>query len=106
MQGILKYSENDNDILEGTVKYLQFTIGKAVFMAMDSSAPHQFSFSEGISFVAECETQDEIDYYWNKLTEGGQESMCVLVKRQIGISWQIVPSVLGELMSDPENHRE
>jgi predicted 3-demethylubiquinone-9 3-methyltransferase (glyoxalase superfamily) len=99
--GILKYSENDNDT-EGTVKHSQFTIGKAVFMAMDSSAPHQFSFSEGISFVAECETQDEIDYYWNKLTEGGQESMCGWLKDKFGISWQIVPSVLGELMSDPE----
>ena len=69
---------------------------------MDSSLPHPFSFSEGISLVVECETQEEIDYYWNKLTQGGEESMCGWLKDKFGVSWQIVPAVLGKLMSDSE----
>lgn len=48
-----------------------------------------------------CDTQEEIDYFWNKLSEGGQESMCGWLKDKFGVSWQIVPSVLGELMTDP-----
>jgi predicted 3-demethylubiquinone-9 3-methyltransferase (glyoxalase superfamily) len=50
----------------------------------------------------ECENQQEIDHYWNKLTEGGQESMCGWLKDKFGVSWQIVPKILGKLMSDPE----
>jgi predicted 3-demethylubiquinone-9 3-methyltransferase (glyoxalase superfamily) len=51
--------------------------------------------------VVECETQEEIDYYWDRLTEGGEESMCGWLKDKFGISWQIVPTILGKLMSDP-----
>ncbi len=71
-------------------------------MAMDSSMPHGFSFNEGISLVVDCDTQDEIDFHWNKLTEGGQESMCGWLKDKYGVSWQIVPSVIGKLMTDKE----
>lgn len=99
--GILKYSENDGDV-EGTIKHAQFNLNKNVFMAMDSSAKHGFTFNEAISLVVNCENQKEIDYYWSNLTEGGQESMCGWLKDQYGVSWQIVPSVLGKLMSDPE----
>jgi predicted 3-demethylubiquinone-9 3-methyltransferase (glyoxalase superfamily) len=99
--GILRYSENDEDI-EGTVKHAMYKLNNYVFMAMDSSYPHKFSFSEGISFVVECNSQEEIDYYWEKLTEGGSESMCGWLKDKYGLSWQIIPSVLGELMADAE----
>ena len=99
--GINKYGANDNDVA-GTIKHARFKLGQHVFMAMDSSMPHPFSFTEGISFVVECETQEEIDYYWDKLTEGGQESMCGWLKDKFGVSWQIVPAILGKLMSDPE----
>lgn len=61
-----------------------------------------FKFNEAVSFVVNCETQDEIDYFWHKLTEGGEESQCGWLKDKYGVSWQIVPSVLEELMSDPE----
>jgi len=87
---------------EGLVKHAQFTIDGKVFMAMDSTAVHKFSFNEGISFVVDCETQEEIDYFWNKLTEGGKESMCGWLEDRYGISWQIVPTILGKLMSDPQ----
>lgn len=99
--GILKYGADDNDV-EGTIKHAQFKLGQQVFMAMDSSMPHPFSFNEGISFVVDCKTQEEIDYYWRKLTEGGRENRCGWLKDKYGVSWQIVPAILGKLMSDPE----
>lgn len=61
-----------------------------------------FTFNESVSFVIECETQEEIDYYWNTLTEGGKESMCGWLKDKYGVSWQVVPSMLGSLMNNPE----
>ncbi len=100
INGILKYAKGEKDV-EGNVKHAQFNLGKHVFMAMDSSLPHQASFNETISFVVECETQKEIDYYWSKLTEDGSEGQCGWLKDRFGVSWQIVPKVLGELMSDP-----
>lgn len=60
-----------------------------------------FTFNESISFVVECDTQEEIDTYWKKLTDGGEESMCGWLKDKYGVSWQIVPAILGQMMSDP-----
>ncbi len=62
----------------------------------------QFKFNEAVSLFVSCETQEEIDFYWAKLTEGGQESMCGWLKDKFGLSWQIVPSILGKLVLDPE----
>ncbi len=62
----------------------------------------EYKFTEGISFVVTCKDQEEIDYYWDKLTQGGEESKCGWLKDKYGVSWQIVPSILGQLMSDPE----
>ena len=61
-----------------------------------------FKFNEATSFVVDCETQEEIDFYWDKLVAGGSESQCGWLKDKFGVSWQIVPTVLGKLMSDPE----
>ena len=69
------------------------------FMAMDGTGPHKFGFNESISFIVNCKTQEEVDYFWEKLTEGGQEVQCGWLKDKFGISWQIVPSVLGRLLS-------
>jgi predicted 3-demethylubiquinone-9 3-methyltransferase (glyoxalase superfamily) len=98
--GILKYGKDDEDV-EGTVKHAQFTLDGTVFMAMDSSMSHDFSFNEAISFVVNCNTQQEIDYYWSKLSEGGSEEQCGWLKDQFGVSWQVVPAILGELMNTP-----
>jgi predicted 3-demethylubiquinone-9 3-methyltransferase (glyoxalase superfamily) len=98
--GIVKYTKDDNDI-EGTVKHAEFTLGRHAFMAMYSSLMHQFSFNEAISFVVDCEIQEEIDYYWDKLTDGGEEIQCGWLKDRFGVSWQIVPAILFKLMSDP-----
>jgi len=98
--GILRYSAQDHD-QEGLIKHAQFRLGGNVFMAMDSTLDHKFTFGEGISLVVECKDQQEIDHYWNALTRDGQESMCGWLKDPYGVSWQIVPSVIGELMSEP-----
>ncbi len=98
--GILKYSAGENDV-EGTVKHAQFVLANQVFMAMDSSGPHNFIFSEAISLFVNCPTQKEIDYFWEKLTaNGGQESRCGWLKDQFGVSWQIIPPILGEMHND------
>ncbi len=100
--GILKYGKNEGANREGTIKHAQFAMNGQKFMAMDSVPPHNFAFSEGISFTIYCENQEEIDYYWNRLTEGGAESMCGWLKDRFGVSWQVIPTVLGKIMSDPK----
>jgi predicted 3-demethylubiquinone-9 3-methyltransferase (glyoxalase superfamily) len=101
VDGILRYTRDDIDV-EGFVKHAQFRLGKNVFMAMDSSLPHPFSFNEAISFVIECENQKEIDYYWENLSAHPEAEQCGWLKDQFGISWQIIPSVLSKLMLDPQ----
>jgi len=69
---------------------------------MGLNAGPQFQFNEAVSFVVDCETQEEIDYYWEKLTaNGGSEGQCGWLKDQFGVSWQIVPTILPKLLSDP-----
>jgi predicted 3-demethylubiquinone-9 3-methyltransferase (glyoxalase superfamily) len=70
-------------------------------MVMDSNMDHAFSFSEGVSLTIHCQTQEEIDYYWNRLTDGGEESMCGWLKDRFGVSWQVIPVVLDSIMRDP-----
>jgi len=100
IQGISRYEEGEGDVV-GYIKHAQFNLGDYVMMAMDSSAEHNASFNESISFVVECNTQKEIDYYWNKLTAGGEESMCGWLKDKYGVSWQVTPAVLPKLLADP-----
>lgn len=96
---VYKYTDEDQDT-EGMVKHAQFKLRNQLFTAMDSSLSHEFSFDEGISMVVECKDQEEIDHYWNKLTKGGEESMCGWLKDKYGVSWQIIPAVLEQYMSD------
>jgi predicted 3-demethylubiquinone-9 3-methyltransferase (glyoxalase superfamily) len=70
------------------------------FMALNGGP--QFKFTEAISLFVDCETQEEVDYYWEKLTAGGQESQCGWLKDKYGLSWQIVPSILGKLIGDKD----
>jgi predicted 3-demethylubiquinone-9 3-methyltransferase (glyoxalase superfamily) len=60
----------------------------------------QFKFTEAVSFMVDCKTQEEVDYYWEKLSAGGQQQPCGWLKDRFGLSWQVVPSALGEMMSD------
>jgi predicted 3-demethylubiquinone-9 3-methyltransferase (glyoxalase superfamily) len=86
----------------GTLEFGQFNIGDEKFVTMDGAGDHKFQFNEGLSFVVECDTQEEIDNYWNTLTQGGSESQCGWLKDKYGVSWQIIPSILSKLMSDVE----
>ena len=95
------YTENEAQET-GTVKFCNFNLFNQNFSAMDGQGNHEFVFNEAVSIVVTCETQQEIDTYWEGLTKDGQESMCGWCKDKYGVSWQIVPSVLGELMSNPD----
>lgn len=99
-QSIQHYPEGDANA--GKVLFSEFTLNNYRLIAMDGPGEHTYSFDEGVSFVIECDTQEEIDFYWNAFTKEGQESMCGWCKDQFGVSWQVVPIILGKLMSDPE----
>ncbi len=87
----------------GSLKFSLFTLNNSVFSAMDGFGNHEFTFNEGFTFVIECDTQQEIDTYWEQLiANGGQESQCGWLKDAYGVSWQIIPSILKDLMSDSE----
>jgi predicted 3-demethylubiquinone-9 3-methyltransferase (glyoxalase superfamily) len=85
---------------KGTVMVATFQLEGQDFIALNGG-PH-FKFTEAISLVVNCETQDEVDAFWDKLSEGGEKGQCGWLKDKYGLSWQIVPTVLGELMSGPD----
>src|SRR4051794_25254495 len=99
---IFRYGANQEPDKEGTVMFADFSLDGEWFAAMDSGREHNFTFNEAISFVVNCENQEEVDYYWNKLTKGGQESVCGWLKDKFGLSWQVVPKVLSKFLSDPD----
>lgn len=102
LDGILRYGANESPDVEGKIKHAQFAMNDQKFMIMENAGAHNFGFTEGVSLTVHCETQEEIDHYWNGLTEsGGEESMCGWLKDKFGVSWQIVPNVLNKIMSDP-----
>ena len=89
---------------EGSAMFAEAQLAGQWFAAMDSANPgHHFSFSEAVSFCVECADQAEVDYFWSALVEGGgQESQCGWLKDRYGFSWQVVPTRMIELMSDPD----
>ena len=102
VDGVLRYGKGQSPDQEGKVQHAQMKLDNQTIMLMESAAPHNFTFSEGVSLTIHCEDQDEIDYYWNRLTESGEESMCGWLKDKFGVSWQIIPVVLSKIMSDPK----
>ncbi len=84
----------------GSVMTVDFELDGQPFMALNGGP--DFTFSEAISFVIDCADQDEVDYYWSKLAEGGEEGPCGWLKDPYGLSWQVVPAALGELAGDPD----
>jgi predicted 3-demethylubiquinone-9 3-methyltransferase (glyoxalase superfamily) len=98
---IARYEPGDNDV-EGHIKYGEFFLDGSRMAVMESSMEHPFVFNEGLSLVVECDTQEEIDFYWLNLTEDGMEGRCGWCRDAYGVWWQIVPSILVPLMSDPE----
>jgi predicted 3-demethylubiquinone-9 3-methyltransferase (glyoxalase superfamily) len=82
------------------VMTVEFELDGQKFVALNGGT--DFSFSEAISFVVPCETQEEVDTYWNALSEGGEEGPCGWLKDRFGLSWQITPTVLLRLIADPD----
>lgn len=89
---------------EGSVMTVDFTLNGMNFLALNGGP--QFKFDEAISIVITCETQEEIDHYWERLTDGGEEGPCGWLKDRFGVSWQIVPRVLQEYQTDPDPARQ
>ena len=85
---------------EGTVMTVSFELDGQKFVALNGGP--DFTFNEAISFQVSCKNQDEVDSYWGKLSEGGEEGPCGWLKDKYGVSWQIVPTALPELLGDPD----
>jgi predicted 3-demethylubiquinone-9 3-methyltransferase (glyoxalase superfamily) len=98
---IERYGSAQDD-RKGAVMHASFQLEGQEFMASDSGFDHAFTFTPAISFVVDCRDQAEVNYFWEKLTEGGAESQCGWLEDRFGVSWQIVPAILIELMSDPD----
>ncbi len=102
---LFRYSVGQEPDKEGTVAYGPFALAGQDFAAMDSARAHDFSFNEAISFVVNCEDQGELDYFWDALSAVPESEQCGWLKDRYGVSWQIVPTVLYELMSDPDREK-
>jgi predicted 3-demethylubiquinone-9 3-methyltransferase (glyoxalase superfamily) len=100
IEGILRFGADEAPDVEGKVKHAQFMIEGQTFMIMESAHDHNFEFSEAISLMVYCDTQDEIDDYWEKLKEGGDPNaqQCGWLKDRYGVSWQVAPRLLGEMI--------
>lgn len=98
IKNLTSYSEGA-PMPKGSVMVVAFELDGREFLALNGGPMYQFT--EAISFVVNCDTQDEIDYYWSKLAEGGKDLQCGWLKDKYGLSWQIVPTSIGRIMSDP-----
>ena len=88
----------------GSVLTIEFEVEGQKFVALNGGP--QFKFNESVSFVVNCETQEEVDYYWEKLTrDGGQESACGWPKDKFGLSWQVTPTVLVDMLHDKDSEK-
>ena len=90
---------------EGSVMTVEFELNGQVFTALNGGPV--FKFNEAVSFEISCASQEEVDHYWNRLSEGGdpEAQQCGWLKDKFGVSWQVVPTALGELMSDPDREK-
>lgn len=98
MGGIFRYEKGQEPDREGTVMYADFMLEDTWFAAMDSAHEHKFDFNEAISFLVNCADQDEIDYYWQKLSAVPEAEQCGWIKDKYGLSWQITPAEMGEML--------
>ncbi|WP_292468201.1 VOC family protein [Methanolobus sp.] len=102
---ILRYSAGEGPDRKGTIKHVAFTLESMEFAAMDSARVHNFVFNEAISFIVYCNNQEEIDYYWGKLSSVPEAEQCGWLKDQFGVSWQIVPTVMNEIMQTEDSDK-
>ncbi len=93
-----RYGKGEEPEKEGTVRYASLTLEGQEFGIMDSAREHKFNFNEAISFIVDCDTQEEIDYYWDKLSAVPESEQCGWLKDKYGLSWQVSPTDMGEMM--------
>lgn len=101
---MVPYEKGEGD-QEGFIKHARFALEEQHFMAMDTSGPHDFTFNEAISFVVNCDTQDQIDYYWERLSAIPESEQCGWLKDKYGVSWQIIPSAMNEMMASGDKKK-
>ncbi len=99
---ILRYGKGEEPDKEGTVKHARFTLDGQAFAAMDSAREHNFAFNEAISLLVSCDTQEEINYYWERLSAVPEAEQCGWLKDRYGLSWQITARAMGEMMQSGE----
>lgn len=102
---ILRYGKGEEPDREGTIKHAAFALEGQEFGAMDSAHKHDFMFNEAISFMVRCDTQKEIDYYWDKLSAVPEAEQCGWLKDKYGLSWQIIPSAMDEMMGSGDKEK-
>lgn len=102
---IHRYEAGSEPDKEGTVTYADFTLESQSFSAMDSAQAHNFTFTEAVSFLVNCTTQDEIDNYWDKLSAVPESEQCGWLKDKYGVSWQIVPVQLDDLLENSDKDK-
>jgi predicted 3-demethylubiquinone-9 3-methyltransferase (glyoxalase superfamily) len=102
---IARYPKGMEPDKEGTIMFTNFMLGNQWFAAMDSAREHKFFFNEAISFIVNCHTQEEIDYYWERLSAVPEAEQCGWLKDKYGLSWQIVPTVMDEMMRDKDEKK-
>lgn len=95
---VLRYGPDEDPDVEGTIKHASFWLAGQEFAAMDSARDHGFTFNEAISFMVSCDTQEEIDYYWDSLSAVPEAEQCGWLKDRYGLSWQVVPSSMDEML--------
>ncbi len=100
IKDVMKYGEHETPDTEGTIQHATFMLENQFFTAMDSAHKHEFKFNEAISFMVRCKTQEEIDYYWEKLSAVPESEQCGWLKDKFGFSWQIVPTAMDEMMKN------
>jgi predicted 3-demethylubiquinone-9 3-methyltransferase (glyoxalase superfamily) len=101
---LVPYAKGEGD-KEEYIKHARFTLNGQNFMAMDSSGPHAFSFNEAFSLIVHCDTQEEIDRYWEKLSAVPEAEQCGWLKDAYGVSWQIVPTVMNEMLASGDKEK-
>lgn len=99
VESIQRYGKGEDPDKEGTVKQAAFSLFGQKFAAMDSAYPHQFAFNEAVSFIVHCDTQQVIDRYWASLSAVPEAEQCGWLKDKFGLSWQIVPTAMDEMMA-------
>jgi predicted 3-demethylubiquinone-9 3-methyltransferase (glyoxalase superfamily) len=100
---IVRYGDSGAEVTgrpKGTVMTVAFQLDGQEFVALNGGP--QYKFTEAVSFVVNCQTQEEVDEYWKKLSDGGREVQCGWLKDKYGLSWQIVPTILSEMLNDPD----